>query len=139
MSVLPPEIHSALGALLQGLQSPDNSVRAQAEEQLNNEWIVARADVLLMGLVEQIQGAQEAGVPTAPSISQLPLIKYSPAPIVCSRSFPPHCYQNSESSWIGRVQRLIQHTTTPAQRGYTAEVARMSTKRDFASRQTQNR
>ncbi|KAL8882256.1 MAG: hypothetical protein Q9198_000720 [Flavoplaca austrocitrina] len=61
MSVLPPEIHSALGALLQGLQSPDNSVRAQAEEQLNNEWIVARADVLLMGLVEQIQGAQEAG------------------------------------------------------------------------------
>lgn len=65
MSVLPPEIHSALGSLLQGLQSPDNNVRAHAEEQLNNEWIVARADVLLMGLVEQIQGAPEAGVPIA--------------------------------------------------------------------------
>ncbi|KAL8690553.1 MAG: hypothetical protein Q9218_004030 [Villophora microphyllina] len=61
MSVLPPEVHSALGSLLQGLQSPDNNTRAQAEEQLNNEWIVARADVLLMGLVEQIKGAREAG------------------------------------------------------------------------------
>lgn len=65
MSVLPPEIHSALGELLQGLQSPDNNTRAHAEEQLNNEWIVARADVLLMGLVEQIQGALEAGVVTS--------------------------------------------------------------------------
>ncbi|KAI4202157.1 MAG: hypothetical protein LQ348_001546 [Seirophora lacunosa] len=61
MSVLPPEVHSALGLLLQGLQSADNNVRAHAEEQLNNEWIVARADVLLMGLVEQIQSASEAG------------------------------------------------------------------------------
>lgn len=67
MSVLPPEVHSALGLLLQGLQSADNNVRAHAEEQLNNEWIVARADVLLMGLVEQIQSASEAGV--RPSLS----------------------------------------------------------------------
>ncbi|KAI4109039.1 MAG: hypothetical protein L6R37_000757 [Teloschistes peruensis] len=61
MSVLPPEVHSALSLLLQGLQSPDNNTRAHAEEQLNNEWIVARADILLMGLVEQIKGAQDAG------------------------------------------------------------------------------
>ncbi|KAL8951885.1 MAG: hypothetical protein Q9222_002160 [Ikaeria aurantiellina] len=59
--MLPPEVHSALAQLLHGLQSPDNNVRAHAEEQLNNEWIVARADVLLMALVEQIQGASEAG------------------------------------------------------------------------------
>lgn len=65
MSVLPPEVHSALSLLLQGLQSPDNNTRAHAEEQLNNEWIVARADILLMGLVEQIKGAQDAGVPTS--------------------------------------------------------------------------
>ncbi|KAI4142540.1 MAG: hypothetical protein L6R39_004901 [Caloplaca ligustica] len=71
MSILPPEVHSALSLLLQGLQSTDNNVRAQAEEQLNNEWIVARPDVLLMGLVEQIQGAPEAGV----------RIKLSPAAI----------------------------------------------------------
>ncbi|KAI4189513.1 MAG: hypothetical protein L6R41_001421 [Letrouitia leprolyta] len=61
MSVLPPEVHSALGVLLQGLQSPDNNIRARAEEQLTNEWIVTQADILLMGLVEQIQGASEAG------------------------------------------------------------------------------
>lgn len=67
MSVLPPEVHSALSLLLQGLQSADNNVRAHAEEQLNNEWIVARPDVLLMGLVEQIQAASEPGVRTQQS------------------------------------------------------------------------
>ena len=62
MSVLPPEVHAALASLLQGLSSPDNQIRTHAEEQLNNEWIVARPDVLLMGLVEQIQSAQEPSV-----------------------------------------------------------------------------
>lgn len=71
MSVLPPEVHSALGLLLQGLQSADNNVRAHAEDQLNNEWIVARPDVLLMGLVEQVQGASDAGVQPSLSPSQI--------------------------------------------------------------------
>lgn len=62
MSVLPPEVHAALASLLQGLSSPDNQLRTQAEEQLNNEWVAARPDVLLMGLVEQIQSAQEPSV-----------------------------------------------------------------------------
>ena len=62
MSVLPPEVHGALGNLLQSLSSADNQVRSHAEDQLNNEWFVARPDVLLMGLVEQIQQSQDASV-----------------------------------------------------------------------------
>lgn len=62
MSLLPSEIHSALAQLLQGLQSKENNTRSHAEEQLNNDWIVARPDITLMGLVEHIQAAQEPGV-----------------------------------------------------------------------------
>lgn len=56
---LPPEVHGALGQLLAGLQSPDNVTRTQAEENLNTEWVTGRPDVLLMGLTEQIQLAEE--------------------------------------------------------------------------------
>jgi importin-5 len=62
MSVLPPEIHTALAQILQALQSPDNNVRTQAEGQLQSDWTAGRPDVLLMGLVEQIQGSQETAV-----------------------------------------------------------------------------
>lgn len=72
MSVLPPEVHGALGNLLQSLSAADNQVRSHAEEQLNNEWFVARPDVLLMGLVEQIQQSQD------PSVRASRLRLYSP-------------------------------------------------------------
>jgi importin-5 len=62
MSVLPPEVHTALAQLLQGLQSTDNTARSQAEEKLNTEWVQQRPDVLLMGLAEQMQGSQDEGV-----------------------------------------------------------------------------
>jgi importin-5 len=62
MSVLPAEIHTALAQILQALQSPDNNVRTQAEDQLNSDWTAGRPDVLLMGLVEQIQGSQDPAV-----------------------------------------------------------------------------
>jgi hypothetical protein len=62
MSLLPPEVHSALSQLLRALTTPDNTVRTQAEEQLNNDWIQNRPDVLLMGLAEQIQGAEDTVV-----------------------------------------------------------------------------
>lgn len=62
MSVLPAEIHDALGHLLQGLQSSDNTVRLQAEKELNSRWVQGQPDVLSMGLVEQIQGASEVSV-----------------------------------------------------------------------------
>ena len=62
MSLLPPEVHTALAQLLQGLQSTDNAARAQTEERLNKEWVQQRPDVLLMGLAEQMQGAHDEGV-----------------------------------------------------------------------------
>ena len=62
MALLSSEIHTALAELLQKLSSPDNQARMLAEEQLNNEWFVKQPDVLLMGLVEQIQLSQEPSV-----------------------------------------------------------------------------
>lgn len=62
MSLLPPEVHTALSQLLRALTTPDNAVRSQAENQLNNDWVQNRPDVLLMGLTEQLQGAEDAAV-----------------------------------------------------------------------------
>ncbi len=62
MSLLPPEIHAALATLLQNLSSADNATRTLAEERLNNEWFNRRPDVLLVGLVEQIQQSQDTSV-----------------------------------------------------------------------------
>ncbi|KAF2433836.1 ARM repeat-containing protein [Tothia fuscella] len=59
MSVLPADVHSALNQLLHGLQSPDNVIRTQAEETLNSQWVQPRPDVLLMGLVEHLQAAED--------------------------------------------------------------------------------
>ncbi|CAI7587634.1 unnamed protein product [Penicillium glandicola] len=59
MSLLPPEIHTALSQLLRALSTPDNAVRSQAEDQLNNDWVQNRPDVLLMGLAEQLGGAED--------------------------------------------------------------------------------
>ncbi|EER43668.1 importin beta-3 subunit [Histoplasma capsulatum H143] len=61
MSLLPQNVHVALSQLLLALASADNIVRTQAEEQLNNEWVKGRPDVLLIGLAEQLQGAEDAG------------------------------------------------------------------------------
>lgn len=57
--MLPNEVHQALGLLLQGLQSPDNVIRSQAEQSLTDDWVVARPDFLLEGLVEQAQAAAD--------------------------------------------------------------------------------
>jgi importin-5 len=62
MSVLPAEVHTALASLLQGLQSPDNVQRSAAEQQLNEEWVAQRPNVLLMGLSEQVELAQDTSV-----------------------------------------------------------------------------
>lgn len=52
MSVLPSDVTTALGQLLQGLQSPDNTLRTSAEDALNTDWVLARPEILLMGLAE---------------------------------------------------------------------------------------
>ena len=62
MSLLPAEVQGALSQLLQALSSADNAVRSRAEEQLTNDWQTNRPDVLMMGLVEHAQGAQDPAV-----------------------------------------------------------------------------
>ena len=62
MAILGADVHSALGLLLQALQSTDNEQRSKAEEALNNDWVNGRPDVLLMGLAEQIHESPDAGV-----------------------------------------------------------------------------
>lgn len=62
MSMLPPEITAELGQLIVGLQSPNNDLRAQAEEVLANNWTNTRPEVLLMGLAEHIAGSQQNDV-----------------------------------------------------------------------------
>jgi hypothetical protein len=62
MSVLPADIHAELAQLLDALQSSDNQVRSQAEEHLANNWTATKPEMLLMGLVEQIQGSNDATV-----------------------------------------------------------------------------
>jgi hypothetical protein len=62
MSVLPPEVQTDLAQLLDALQSSDNNVRSQAEEHLTNNWQATKPEMLLMGLVEQLQGASDATV-----------------------------------------------------------------------------
>ena len=66
MSMLPPEVHTAVNQLLVGLQSPDNVIRTQAEHELIESWAKPRPDVLLMALAEQISGADDAGVSSFP-------------------------------------------------------------------------
>ena len=62
MSAVGNEVHNALGPLLTALASSDNFVRSQAEEQLNNDWVAQRPEVLLMGLVEQIADSESLPV-----------------------------------------------------------------------------
>lgn len=62
MSMLPPEVNVELTQLLQALQSSDNTVRSQAEDHLATHWTNERPDILLMGLVEQIQGSPDTTV-----------------------------------------------------------------------------
>lgn len=69
MSMLAPQVHTALTQLLQALSASDNDVRARAEEQLSTEWVGRQPDVLLMGLVEQVQEASDPSVGTVEVVS----------------------------------------------------------------------
>ena len=62
MSMLPPNVAGALEQLLPALASPDNNIRSQAEDNLNNEWIANQPDLLLTGLAEQARANPDAGV-----------------------------------------------------------------------------
>ena len=62
MSVLPADVHAELAQLLDALQSSDNNVRSQAEDHLASNWTSSKPELLLMGLVEQIQGSIDGTV-----------------------------------------------------------------------------
>lgn len=62
MSVIPPGAQADLAQMLEALQSSDNNVRSQAEEHLTNNWQANKPEILLMGLVEQLQGAGDSTV-----------------------------------------------------------------------------
>ena len=128
MSVLPPDVHSALGSLLQRLQSPDNNTRAHAEEQLNNKWVVSRADVLLMGLVEQVQGASEAGVPIQFLVLSGSLTGAMLATFFRSRAVSAHRNKNTEGAWHCGVERPLHHPTTTTQGSDKAKATRVFAK-----------
>lgn len=59
MSFLPADVHNEINQLLEALQSPDNSRRSVAEAHLANNWTLAKPDMLLLGLVEQMQSSNE--------------------------------------------------------------------------------
>ncbi|KAK3313938.1 armadillo-type protein [Apodospora peruviana] len=59
MSILPADATAELTSLLQALQSPDNNVRSNAEDHLQNNWTNTRPEMLLMGLVEQIIASKD--------------------------------------------------------------------------------
>ncbi|CUS09667.1 unnamed protein product [Tuber aestivum] len=61
MSQLPHGVAESLQQLLLGLESSDNSIRSEAEKSLNNDWVLARPDLLLSGLAEQVRAADSPG------------------------------------------------------------------------------
>lgn len=62
MSLLSPDAQNELDQLLDALQSPDNSRRSIAEAHLTNNWTLPKPEMLLLGLVEQIQVSNDPAV-----------------------------------------------------------------------------
>ena len=107
MSLLSSEVHVVLVQLLQKLSSPDNQARTEAEDHLNNEWFVKQPDVLLMGLVEQMQLSQESSVRNMQRTAYLehaPLIGLSlhADAVFCSNPISQNVNQDKKSSRRGQ-------------------------------------
>ncbi|MCJ1251245.1 hypothetical protein MMC30_008476 [Trapelia coarctata] len=130
MSVLPPEIHAALTPLLQALSSPDNVVRTNAEGQLNSEWVAQRPDILLMGLVEQIQDAADPSTRTFAAVlfrrmaTKNQKLPNSTEPRELFLSLP----QQQKIAIRGKLLQCLQNESIPAVRhkigDAVAEIAR---------------
>ena len=73
MSAVGIDVHNALGPLLAALPSPDNAIRSQAEAELQKDWVAARPEVLLMGLVEQMAESTDQTVGFHPPAIRLGL------------------------------------------------------------------
>lgn len=62
MSMLGTDTYNELTQTLQALQSPDNAIRSQAEDYLQNTWVNSRPEYLLLGLVEHIGNSNDVPV-----------------------------------------------------------------------------
>jgi hypothetical protein len=117
MSVLPPDVHAELAQLLDALQSSDNSVRSQAEQHLGDSWTQQKPDMLLMGLVEQIQGSNDPTVgdmnPNHQICEGALSLTYSTATDTrfCSSYLPPNCLQGAQTSQR-RQHRAVPFVTS---------------------------
>ncbi len=141
MSILAPEIHQALGQLLQGLSSADNVTRTFAEEQLNNEWVIGRPAVLLIGLVEQIQISQEPSVHEEPHFMArgvILIVCTCTDAVVRSCPVPPHELEVKEATGYGGLERIVLDDTAATERCHQTKAAGMFTTRDAAPSKAQN-
>ena len=126
MSQLPPEVHQALAQLLQGLQSPDNVLRTQAETQLNDEWANPRPEILLMGLSEQIEGSDDPAVCTRGVVRRAVKMHETHIGIdafFCRCAVPPHLESHTERPSLKRTvsghQGIVPHLDRSPPRGDT--------------------
>lgn len=62
MSMLGTDTYNELTQTLQALQSPDNAIRSQAEDYLQNTWVNTRPEYLLLGLAEHISNSSDVSV-----------------------------------------------------------------------------
>ncbi len=146
MSILSSEIHTALAELLQKLPSPDNQARTLAEERLNNEWFITRPDVLLMGLVEQIQLSQEPSVRHLPRVVQVmpnqlihTTLSHADA-VFCSSLISQNVNEDKEGGGRGPgVKRAISVAAKRASNGDKTKAAGMSSERGAPTSKAQSR
>jgi hypothetical protein len=100
MSALPAEVHSELAQLLNALQSSDNTVRSQAEDHLTDNWTATKPGLLLMGLVEQIQGSND---PTVRQSLQYALIR------IWNNSLTHDIFRHAPSPRLSSVELPRKH------------------------------
>lgn len=67
-SILGADTYNELTQTLQALQSPDNTIRSQAEDYLQNTWVNTRPEYLLLGLAEHISNSSDVSVCAPPSV-----------------------------------------------------------------------
>lgn len=137
--MLPPEVHSVLAQLLSGLQSPDNVARTQAEETLNNDWVNAQTEILLMGLAEQIQLAEDAGVRLFGGTGLEPGLTLLADAFVRLRIVQAHFSQEPEGSRYRPDQGTVPHTPGAATQCHPRQDAAVSRGRAEFCREEQDR
>ena len=129
MSVLPDEVNTALTRLLSALTSSDNNLRSNAEEQLNSDWVAQRPDVLLMGLVEQMQDALDPTVRgklclyrkerAEHGADECPHGLWYLDSIICCSPLPAHIYQDEEATKQHGAEGIVLDAPAATKNGHS--------------------